>query len=323
MIEGIVLHFRGRTTSPFHTSRQEYANLLKCAPFIMGCTFRGAVLDYLIRTLCKQALLDRLRAMDDPRAIADFHRACAETCSVKLFFAEKPLVWFSFAEFEGADYQTVTRIGVARDTRSVAEGSIFNVETIAPGAEFTFEIFLFGPAQKLEAVVVDTVEQVGLLRGVGRGRSIGFGLFEILDQWPEEFERRLAEEIGRWPQQNGKLRIVFKTPFVLGELAEPTALQGDRLSQHVPEQICAVASTIQDREMQPMAVERVDVRIRPEFVGRFSYERGLRENRLVAWPGSSFVLHLSGEEDTDQLALAAVLGIGPWNDWGFGRFHLS
>jgi len=322
-IQGTVLHFRGKTISPFNTTQHEYANLLKCAPFIMGCTFRGAILDYLIRLMCKQELMNRLWALKDPLEIAEFHRECSEVCALKLFFSKKPLVWFSFAKLEETEYQAVTRIGVMRDTRSVAEGSLFNIETIAPGAKFTSEIFLFGPAQELDGLLIEAIKQVGLLRGVGRCRSIGFGRYEILDQWSEDFNGRVIKEISGFHLKNGQLKMTFKTPFVIGDIAESVSLHSSRLSQHLVKQIRDVSTTIQAREIQSIEVERVDAQIRPEFISRFSYERGMRESRLVAWPGSSFVLHIKGDQAKEQLSLAAILGIGLWNDWGFGRFDLS
>ena len=74
-----------------------------------------------------------------------------------------------------------------------------------------------------------------------------------------------------------------------------------------------------------LAIERVDARLRPDFIGRFSYERGLRENRLVAWAGSEMTLHLShGASDlSEQLAIASILGIGEWSEWGYGRFEVK
>lgn len=322
-MQGTVLRFDARTTSLFHTSRKEFANLLKCAPFILGSTIRGAILDYLIRTHCKQDLLDLLQGMKDPRAVAVFHCNCLEPCPVKRFFDAKPLVWFSFAQFEAPDFETTTRIGMARDTRSVAEGSIFNMEAVSLGVGFTFRVFLFGEARQAENLVRDAVVQVGLLWGLGRGRSFGFGRFEVLNQSSTDFECVATDRRGEFPPPNNRLEMTFETPLVLGDPTQPTPMRSDLLGQYIAEQICRVASTIREAEMQPMTMRAADVRLHPEFVGRFSYERGLRENRLVAWQGSSVVLDLEGAEDTDQLAVASVLGIGPWNDWGFGRFSLA
>lgn len=322
-MEGTVLHFNAKTTSPFHSSRKEFANLLKSSSFILGCTIRGAILDYLIRVLCKEDLLNQLVRINMPHEIAEFHRNCGKPCPIRYFFDEKPLIWFSFAEFEQPIYTKITRIGMSRDTRSAAEGSIFNVEAICPGTAFTFSVFLFGPAQEVESLVIDAVKQVGFLNGIGRCRSIGFGLFEVSNQVSTDFEITVTERVGQFPPPSEKLVVTFETPFILGDAMAPVPIRDDLLGSYLTAQICKVASTIRKKEMKPMHFRLVDARMHPEFIGRFSYERGLRENRLVAWPGSSIVLRIEGDQDTDQLSVASVLGIGPWNGWGFGRFSLS
>ena len=74
---------------------------------------------------------------------------------------------------------------------------------------------------------------------------------------------------------------------------------------------------------QALALERLDVLIRPDFISRFSYEQGLRQNRLVAWPGSSLSFDWPEAFDEDGLVLALTLGIGEWSEWGFGRFRVE
>lgn len=294
---------------------------MKCAPFILGTTIRGAILDYLIRTLCNDEKIRKLEAMKDPQSIAHFHRECGQPCAVKLFFSENPIVWFSFGEFETPEYQTVTRIGVARETRSAAEGSIFNMETIAPGSEFKFSIILFEEAAKLQSLLIETAGQIGDVISLGRSRSIGFGRFEVTKWQPEEFEDSLTQAIAKLPQCSGRLNLSFKTPFVL---PDSTSLHEDELGEYVMKQICHVASLVSGKgNLQPMKVEHVESIIHPDFVGRFSYERGLRENRLVAWSNSKIRFSLTSEADHEQFAIASILGIGPWNDCGFGQFELS
>lgn len=117
--------------------------------------------------------------------------------------------------------------------------------------------------------------------------------------------------------------MVFTTPFVLGSEMEPQALQGEVLACRIAQAIDRVAVEAGHEGDGALPVGRVDVRLRPEFVGRFSFERGLRENQLVAWPGSSLGFEWPETVDGDALALAAVLGIGEWNHWGFGRFSLQ
>ena len=117
--------------------------------------------------------------------------------------------------------------------------------------------------------------------------------------------------------------MVFTTPFVLGSGMEPQALQGEVMARWIAQAIDQVAAEADHESEGALPLKWVDVRLRPEFVGRFSFERGLRENQLVAWPGSSLGFEWPETVDGDALAIAAVLGIGEWNHWGFGRFRLQ
>ncbi|MBC8450281.1 MAG: hypothetical protein H8D78_21315 [Chloroflexi bacterium] len=326
MLEGTILRFHCQTTSPFHTTRQRYANLVKCAPFIMGSTLRGAVLDALIRTRCPPELIGQLRALNDPEAIAKLHRDCPETCSVKSFFASQRRVWFSFAKFDAQelDYRMMTRIGLSRETLSVSEGAIFTIEAITPGVPFDFEVTLLAEAQAEAEDVMAAVEQVAAVGGIGGFRSIGLGRFELVGE-PERttLDERLYDAMTGWPRAGEPAQMTFTTPFVLGSDMEPQDLQGDVLAQRIAQAIDRVAAEAGYEGDGALPLERVDVRLKPEFVGRFSFERGLRENQLVAWPGSSLGFAWPETVDEDALAIAAVLGIGEWNHWGFGRFRLQ
>jgi len=326
MLEGTILHFHCQTASPFHTTRQRYANLVKCAPFIMGSTLRGAVLDVLIRTHCPQKLISRLRVLDDPEAIAELHRDCQETCPVKPFFAKSAQIWFSFGEFGPGelDYRMMTRIGLSRETLSVSEGAIFTIEAIAPGVLFTFEVILLGTAQAVVEDVVAAVKHVAAMGGIGGFRSIGLGRFELVDE-PERttLDERLDNAMVGWPRAGEPAQMTFSTPFVLGSDIEPQDLQGDVLAQRIAQAIDRVAADAGHEGDGALPLERVDVRLKPEFVGRFSFERGLRENQLVAWPDSNLGFEWPETVDVDALAIATVLGIGEWNHWGFGRFRLQ
>ena len=326
MLDGTILRFNCQTTSPFHTTRQRYANLVKCAPFIMGSTLRGAVLDALIRTRCPPELLGRLRVLDDPEAIAELHRDCPETCPVKSFFVWPPRVWFSFAKFgeEQLDYRMMTRIGLSRETHSVSEGAIFTIEAITPGVPFVFEVIVFGAAQTVADDAIAAVKQVADVGGIGGFRSIGLGRFELVSE-PERtlLDERLHEAMRGWPQAGERAQMLFTTPFVLGSEMEPEDLQGEILARRIAQAIDQVAAEAGYEGSGALPLEWVDVRLRPEFIGRFSFERGLRENQLVAWPGSSLSFELPEAVDWDALAVAAVLGIGEWNHWGFGRFRLQ
>jgi len=326
MIEGKAVNFGCRLTSPFHTARQTYANLAKCAPFILGSTIRGAVLKHLIESYCPPERIATLRQLDDPQQVAAYHTSCDLDCPAKPFFQHREHIWFTCAVLDEEKFGSATRIALSRHTASVAEGGIFNVEMATPGTEFSFEVFLLGPAQMLVESVEDAVQAVGRWSGLGGHRSVGFGRFELLNQpQVDVFDDRIIRELLSWPQVNSSPTLVFVTPLVLGEEMGLETLTGERLASWLAAEVHCTASQVSEGKLQPLPIERVDFRLKPEFVGRFSYERGLRENRLVAWQDSQMTLHLENGAalDSEQLAIAAVLGIGEWNHWGFGRFRLQ
>jgi len=326
-MDGQAVEFRCWLTSPFHTSRQKYANLTKCAPFIMGSTFRGAMLQYLIEAHCPQKRLAALKGMDDPTEVTAYHVQCDLDCPVRPFFTEAERIWYSFAALPETAFGGATRIALSRRTGSVAEGAIFNVETVNPGTPFTFEVFLFGEAVELMDTVREAVEAVGQWKGLGGYRSVGFGRFAVegKPQVRDFFEARIAQEWAEWPSpSDGAVDIEFRTPLVLGEGFSTGGVSPEEVAHWLAREVHRTALAVGDEESSPPPIERVDFRIRPDFVGRFSYERGLRENRLVAWKESRMTLHLADgvQIDSEQLAIAAILGIGEWNRWGFGRFAL-
>jgi hypothetical protein len=327
MIEGKAVTFGCRLTSPFHTARQTYANLAKCAPFILGSTIRGAVLKYLIEAHCPPDRIADLRQLHEPEQVAAYHLACDRDCPARPFFQHPEHIWFTCAALDEEKFGSATRIALSRRTASVAEGAIFNVEMATPGTEFAFEVFLLGPAATLVGTVKDAVEAVGRWGGLGGHRSIGFGRFELLDDQPQVdgFDDRITDELLSWPQASSSPTLVFLTPLVLGEEVGLEKVTGEGLAAWLATEIQRIAWQVSGGELPPLPIERVDFQLKPEFVGRFSYERGLRENRLVAWQGSQMTLHLENGTalDSEQLAIAAVLGIGEWNHWGFGRFRLQ
>jgi hypothetical protein len=324
MFEGTILHFHCQTASPFHTTRQRYANLVKCAPFILGSTLRGAVLDTLVRTCCSPQRLASLESLNDPAAIAEKHSACTEACPVRPFFAQPPLVRFSFATFEDVDYRMMTRIGLSRETRSVVEGSIFTIEAVSTGVHFDFEVILLGQALEIAETAVETVRHVAALGSIGGFRSIGLGRFEVVSE-PQRIplDDRLDQMMAGWPRPRERAQLTFTTPFVLGAGGTPETMGGEPLARYVVGQIDRAAAQAGYTVERALPLERADVRVRPDFISRFSYEQGLRENRLVAWPNSSLGFDWPETVDADGLALALALGIGEWSAWGFGRFSVG
>lgn len=336
MKDGIVLHFACRTTTPFHTTRMEYANLVKCAPYILGSTIRGALLKRLLeRGLCSH--LDALDANDEHTAerLAAIHRA--PPCLVAPFFpsaGELPNAYFSFGQFAAEQtslYRSTTRIALERPFGSVSEGALVTIEAIAPNAAFDFEIVLFEETQGLEMELIDATHETAKRgEGLGRYRSIGYGQFEIDKVTRERFAERVEDAEKVWEKtitskeyDNKKTHHVsaqFESPYVLrGDGALPS-FQTDEFSEYLRVQLQNVLRDAgMDATMPPLSDARPF--LKPDFVSRFSYEIGSRSNRLVTREGSGVEFSFAENEAAMQraLACASVLGIGEWNAWGFGK----
>lgn len=335
VIPGTVLRFQCETTSPFHTSRQEYANFIRYAPFIIGSTIRGGVLQVLIETHCSETWIEELKNRRDPTEIARFHRQCDhEQCPVKPFFAEQPLAWFSFGHFIPSADQTseprlATRIAIARDTHAVAEGAIVSVESVIPPARFSFDIILQDGAEEEADALEAAVDHLGQVVGMGGLRSIGYGTFRVLGVKDIELAKVVAEKYTTMPSVDYEIKLVFTTPYVLSAGHEGVTLTEEELASRLAGELNRlVAQTVEadeDEIIELITVESVEARLRPQFVGRFSYERGRREHRLVAWPDSRVTLHLADRPSglRYRLAVASTFGIGEWNNWGFGRFAIK
>ena len=122
----------------------------------------------------------------------------------------------------------------------------------------------------------------------------------------------------------GPVRLTFTTPYVLADGQSPWDGDPTALARRLERELAEAVRLAGGDEVNPPTIERVDAALRPDFVGRWSYERGCRENRLVAWPGSRLTLHLSEPGDLETtLALAQTFGLGGWNEWGFGRFKVT
>ena len=227
MVSGTILRFKCQTSSLFHISRQEYANLVKCAPFITGSAIRGTLLKHLIETVCPEEKITELNSRNDPAQIADFHCQCTVACPVKPFFDNPALARFSFGKFREENYRRTIRIAIERANKSVAEGSIVNIEAIDSGSEFTFEVLLLGDATTAVDTVRSGVEQMAKLNSLGHLRSVGFGRFKVLDVEEEDIGSYINNKILSFPSLNGKTTLVFVTPFVLDKTMVPYTLTNE------------------------------------------------------------------------------------------------
>lgn len=307
MLTGQWVHVECQLTSAFHTRRQGYANLWKCAPFVLGSTLRGALLTALITT-----------AYDD---LAIQNKDYKTQGPAAPFFTAPLRAYFTFGRFEKnveTQMESHARIAVERGHGSVAEGALLSVEAVKAGTPFEFEVLLPGDDGTLAQTVCDAVALMSEVTSLGSLRSLGMGQFVVqdsavatLDTYTQKFHV---------PPVDKSLNIYWKTPYVLAAGETPwtgnTTVLAQQLHSELQQLLQALAPGL-----RPPVFERVDTRIKPDFVGRWSFENGTRENRLVAWPGSAFTAHVAEPGDWDAaLRLAQVFGWGEWAEWGFGRW---
>lgn len=308
---GRVLHFRCRLTSPFHTTRQEYANLWKCAPFVLGSTLRGALLSHLIVT-----------HYDD----VDIQAGAYETKGVVApFFASPPCAYFSLGRFPDdveLQMESHTRITIERHRGSVAEGALLSIEAVPAGTPFEFDTLLPGDDGTLAQLVERGVREMVGTVGIGGLRSIGLGQFAVEDIRPSSLPDHVDAVRLALPSPLGQhMRLTFTTPYVLADGQSPWNGDLTELAQRLQGELQKAAHIA---GVSAPVVQQTDARIRPDFVGRWSFEGECRENRLVAWPGSILRLQMDGSGDsTTTLAMALAFGIGEWAEWGFGRFEVA
>ncbi|MEW5720001.1 MAG: hypothetical protein AB1817_15340 [Chloroflexota bacterium] len=326
MNEGVALTFTCRTTSPFHTTRQQYSNLAKCAPFILGSTLRGAILARLIeRELCPH--VDKALAVSGVEQIGAAHRACENPqCPIKPFFPESnesPRVWFSFGLFEPENaarlYRAATRIALERDKGSVAEGAILTIESIAPDTPFTFRVTLFGDATRLADDVRWAVQAAAETQGIGRFRSLGYGQFRVESVLSLAFAKLVEDAQTQW--NTAPASAEFVTPYIVGwGNGEVTGTDRVKLAQTLREEL---QNTLRAVGMTAPELRGASLSLMPEYLSRFSYEQGGPQHRLVAWQGSRVTLEWAAN-DVDAvtaLAIVSLLGLGKWSDCGFGQFR--
>jgi len=322
--DGIVFSFDCELKSPFHTTQREYRNLLKCAPFIAGTSFRGAILKALIELNCKNDL-GRLKNLNNYHEIKKFHSNCSGDCIVKPFFdLEKTNAVFSCGFLEDKQkYDLFTRIALTKDSQSVAEGMIVNTECISSGVEFKFCISLFDDALDRADELKDAVD-LASQNGIGRFKSIGFGRFEIEQINEESIEGLIWHNVDEIELDNPKVEIRLKTPFVFNDSKEAFNKKnmGDMFSTVLSKRYHEICT---DRLGALPSISSTEMRLIPEFINRYSYETGKKDSRLSAWNESQFWLEFDDltEDIKNQLTIGSAFGIGFWCNCGFGNFSME
>lgn len=330
-INGILFRVKGKTLSPFHTTRRAYTSLVQTAPFVLGSTLRGALLSTIIRQInCPERV--RLQKENDSINICKIHLNCEASCFVKHFFSPYQVL-FSFGKFCAKEenlYQRIIRIAIEREKVSVAEGAIVNIEAIQAETPFEFEIMLLGKILSFKEEIKKAINNIAVWEGIGRYQSIGFGQIQIDDI--EEIDlsqaiNHLFYELKEKLNHEHKMRLVFKTPLVLGDENGTLFSFSNRveLIEQFSKEIVSKVQNITGRELTPLVIKDVEMKIIPDYVHRFSYEIKNKENRLIAASNSEVILHFENISDEvfQQFAIVSFAGLGEWSDWGFGRFEMQ
>ena len=307
MLTGQWVQVKCQLTGAFHTRRQGYANLWKCAPFVLGSTLRGALLTALITS-----------TYDDAAIQNEDYKTQGPAAP---FFATPPRAYFTFGRFPKdveARMESHARITLERGNQSVAEGALLSVEAVKAGTAFEFDVLLPGDDGTLARTVLDTVARMSGMISLGSLRSLGMGQFKVEHKTTAALETYLQQFHA--PPVDKPWDIHWTTPYVLAAGETPWTGEATVLAQQLSTQLREQMQTLA-ADIRPPTFKRVDTRIKLDFVGRWSFENGARENRLVAWPGSIFTLQVDDPGDWEAaLQLAQAFGWGAWASWGFGRW---
>lgn len=317
MKNAVAVKFRCTLTSPFHTTQRRYQNLLKCAPYILGTTFRGSILGFLIKKHCTNTKINQLKRVNDKDQIDEFHRDCEQKCLVKELFRREGDIQFSFGTFEHERYLQTTRIALTREHKTAAKGAIINVECVREGSEFIFEVILAEDLVENKEEIKEAVEFAGEYAGIGSFKSVGFGKYEVKDVTEEDLESFL--EINEFEDLGNIVEIKFDTPLVFRMDSLDEVLIAEMISEYLQKRYCEI---MQQSKAEKISLRDLSFRVKPEFVHRYSLELSQKVNRLVLDKGSRIRFDIGGTDDevSAQFGVGSRFGIGEWSNYGFGRF---
>ena len=332
MDESIILKFHCRLLSAYHTTQHAHRNLLRCEPCILGSSVRGIVLGSLIQTCCQERYIAELVTKKTSPEIQAYHRTCPEDCPVRELAGERDwLPVFSFGHFPAdSPHRMRHRIGINRELRTVAVGSVASIEVIPDGTEFSFSITLHASARRHRDQLERSVREVGDRVGLGRYKSVGMGRFEVAHVEEVSLATEFATVRSFASSFSATLRLRVVTHFVLQDEITTIPTDPDALGQALAHALAFRTSEIKERfglplvtSAAPMAPRACRISFRPDYILRNSFEEGRRKNALVALPGSWLDVSFQSLDEPflDQLATAQLFGVGPWADVGFGRLR--
>jgi len=328
--EGVILGFKCRLETPFHSTEKRYKNLLKCAPYIFGSALRGELLSDMIIKNCKEEKITSLSFLEEEAKVLEYHSKCELSCAIKKVLCENRWnIIVSFGKFETLRPRSITRIALSRDSRTSSEGTIINIEQIEAGCNFSFEVVLHNDNEIIDEVK-SSFENIGQYLGIGRYKNVGMGRFSIKDIVEKKVKDVMDEKIAQFGTSGRKYCLVFTTPFLLHHTNGPLDLDQNRFALLFSQMLLNRSKELSEffdlkLEVKHIPIECIRTYIIPDYISRYSLEESKKKNRLVAKAGSSFEVYFQNSNDslTVQLVLCSLFGMGEWADVGFGRFSVE
>ncbi len=329
--ESIILDFDCCLDTPFHSTEKKYKNLLKCAPYILGSSIRGELLNYLIIKNCTANKIRTLSTLKKEAEIIEFHSKCEIQCIVKkILWNEKWGMLVSFGQFESPQFRAITRIAISRESRASSEGGIVNIEQIKDGCNFSVEIVLCNEEQLIEDVK-SSFRDIGKYFGIGKYKNVAMGRFSVKDMEIKKVKDILNEKIIEFRKYKKKQRLTFITPFLLHHNSGlPIDLDQNQFASLFSQMLSNRSRELSEffnlnLNIEPAVINSIRTYIIPDYFSRYSLEESAKKNRLVAKAGSYFDCYFddSNESLPIQLAVCSLFGIGEWADVGFGRFSIE
>ena len=332
------LHFRGRTTSPWHIGKRIYQDYHYTRDdYLWGRGIRGPVLRQLWRTYCP-----RSDAVDG----ADFRpeRDCprcemAEDCPFWNLrgadndgeFKDQPRLIITNLRFrrETVHKDRVVLATLSDNYRGVVRGKApVYIECIGEGAEFDFEAILMGRGADFEGEFRTAVEVSLRFFGWGGFCNEGFGRGEITDVRRRGFNTfehdlidPLAEYVGERSGEGASLRFFVEPMLILDR--DGGGVYRSILEEGFYGKFCNCLNErfwqfYRDHIYLQNYISELSGRART--VRMRAWSRKLRREYIFEGVGRELILHFGerlGEGEARALALARY-GVGRFKNQGFG-----
>ena len=336
----IYIHFKGRTTSPWHVGLRRYGDYLYTRDdYLWGRGIRGPVLRQLWRTYCPKS--------DAHDGVGFYPEVDCPKCAMALDcpfwnlrgtddegeFKDKPRLIITNLYFK-RDSVKKDRIALAtlsEEYRGVVEerAPVF-IEYIHEGAEFEFEAILMGEGVRFSDQFISAVEVSLKFLGWGGFCNEGFGRGEItyrkygFDSFEYGVIEPLAKKIMDRVEQSKYVTFNISPILILDR--NDGGIYRSILEEGFNDKIC---NCINERYWQfygkhihiQSKVESLGGRARTMKIQAWS--RKLRERIPFEGIGKELTVHFSQQIDAEEakaLALARY-GVGRYKNQGFGSLN--